>query len=274
MAKIKRFKFNSNTKRYDALNALRLVEASQLAYRSIREVKKYVEDEWGFEKYIFFDKNDTQGFIIANKEVIILAFRGTECIEDWLTDADISLVKDTWGKAHKGFSKALDSVWKEVLKIISKFQDNSQTIWITGHSLGGALATLAASRLMQNNFDINGLYTFGQPRVGNAIFARTFDLRLKHRTFRFVNNEDIVTRVPPSSLKYEHIGSVYYFDTAGKLHRGIRWWRMFMDRSLSTIVRATVRYKDLSEEFPNGINDHEIARYIARIKKNMYVTKQ
>lgn len=268
MGKKAKFDFNSKAKRYSSKNALRLAEASQLAYKPIRDVKAHVKNKLGFDKCIFFDKKDTQGFIIANAEVIIVAFRGTESIPDWLTDLNVKFTKDKWGNVHKGFSKALDNVWKELIKVISNFQDNSQTIWITGHSLGGALATLAAARLMQNNLDINGLYTFGQPRVGNAIFKRIFDLRFKHRTFRFVNNEDIVTRIPPTAMKYEHIGSVFYFDTAGKLHRGIKWWRMFMDRSLSKIVRASVRYQKLSEQFPNGIHDHEIDRYIKRIKKN------
>ncbi|MBU1044743.1 MAG: lipase family protein [Candidatus Omnitrophica bacterium] len=263
-----KFEFNPKTKRYDAKNALLLAEASQLAYAPLREVKEHVKNEWGFDNCIFLDKNDTQAYIIANTEVIILAFRGTQCIQDWLTDADARFVKNVWGQVHNGFSKALDSVWREIEKIVSKYQDNDQTIWITGHSLGAALAVLATARFLQKNIDINGLYTFGQPRVGNATFARIFNLRFKHRTFRFVNNEDIVTRVPPTALKYEHIGNVFYFDTAGKLHRGIQWWRMFMDCSLSQIVRATVRYKDLSEEFPDGIEDHDIARYIARIKKN------
>jgi len=268
MGKTAKFDFNSKAKRYNAKNALLLAEASQLAYKPIREVKAIVKSKWGFEECIFLDKEDTQAYIIANTEVIILAFRGTQCIQDWLTDADVRLTKDAWGQVHKGFSTALDSVWREIEKIVSKYQNNGQSIWITGHSLGAALAALATARFLQKNRDINGLYTFGQPRVGNAIFARIFNLRFKHRTYRFVNNEDIVTRIPPTAMKYEHIGSVFYFDTSGRLHRGIKWWRMFMDRSLSKIVRASIRYEKLNEQFPNGIHDHEIDRYIKRIKKN------
>ena len=77
MGKKAKFEFNSKAKRYSSKNALRLAEASQLAYKSLREVKKYVKDKWGFDKCIFFDKKDTQAFIIANAEVVILAFRGT-----------------------------------------------------------------------------------------------------------------------------------------------------------------------------------------------------
>jgi len=264
-----KFDFNPKTKRYDAKNALLLAEASQLAYKSLREVKAIVKDKWGFEECIFLDKEDTQAYIIANPEVIILAFRGTQCIQDWLTDADVRLVKDVWGQVHNGFSKALDSVWREIEKIVSKYQNNDQSIWITGHSLGAALAVLATARFLQNNKDINGLYTFGQPRVGDAMFARIFDLRFKHRTFRFVNNEDIVTRVPPTATKYEHIGSVFYFDSFGKLNRGIKWWRVFMDRSISKIVRTMDRYNLLKDQFPNGIEDHDIAKYIKKIEKNL-----
>jgi len=269
MVKMSKFDFNYKTNKYNLKNALRLAEVSQLAYKSKREVKKHVKDKWGFNKFEFFDRKHTQAYMIANDEMVILAFRGTESKQDWLTDVNAKLVEGNFGKIHRGFSRALGYVWNDIEKTLSRFGTNSRPVWITGHSLGGALATLAAAKFIELNKDVNGLYTFGQPRVGDSIFGTTFDLRFKHRTFRFVNNEDIVTRVPPRTMGYKHIGSIVYFDSFGKIHKDIKWWQRFLDSSVSKVIRAADRYKILNKEFPNGFNDHGIDKYIKRIRKNM-----
>jgi triacylglycerol lipase len=73
-------------------------------------------------------------------------------------------------------------------------------LWLTGHSLGGALAMLAAnelfSRAERGAAPIAGVYTFGQPRVGNAGFRDAYDTLLKGRTFRIVHGDDVVPRIP------------------------------------------------------------------------------
>lgn len=264
-----KFNFDPTIKKYDLNNALRLSEASSLAYESKRKVKEHVKNNWGFKKFEFFDNADTQAFMAANREVIILSFRGTESIQDWITDAKVKFVKGPFGRVHRGFSKALEYVWNNIAYTLHKFQDNKQSVWITGHSLGGALATLAVPKCYERGVKINGLYTFGQPRVGNKTFAGKFDKKYKHLSFRFVNNEDIVTRIPPGAFGYEHIGQVAYFDSFGKLHKDIRWWKKFMDRSVSKIIRSVDRYTFLREQFPNGLDDHSIERYQKLIKRNL-----
>ncbi len=268
-----KFDFNPKTKRYDPKNALRLAEAAQLAYKPIRKVKSQVKKKWGFDKCIFFDKKHTQAYMIANEEIVILAFRGTEkkVIQDWLTDLNFKLVKGpfSFGRVHKGFNTALGHVWKDIRKVLKRLKTNKQSLFITGHSLGGALATLAAARFIERHVYVDGLYTFGQPRVGNKNFVHSFDLLLKKRAFRFVNNEDIVTRVPPRVAGYKHIGTVIYFDSFGKLQKGTTKWRMFLDRGKSKLIRAVDRYGQLKEQFPNGLNDHGIDQYIKGIKNNL-----
>lgn len=88
---------------------------------------------------------------------------------------------------------------------------------LTGHSLGGAIATIAAAE-WQGERDVAAVYTFGQPRVGRADFADFIRRHYGENIFRFVNNRDVVTRVPPWN---EHVGALRRFNADGDLHEAI-----------------------------------------------------
>lgn len=98
---------------------------------------------------------------------------------------------------HSGFYGALRKVWGVTLapgEVVPKRLVNpgSKTIWITGHSLGGALAELcAAQALFVSNIPVQGVYTFGQPRVGSKDFADALNAKLGSGIFRFVNDREI-----------------------------------------------------------------------------------
>jgi hypothetical protein len=77
---------------------------------------------------------------------------------------------------------------------------------LTGHSLGAALATLSAGRYGS----VQGVYTFGSPRVGDEVFKKNFDVKI----FRIVNNDDIVSQLPPRG-KYLHVGELKLIDSDG-----------------------------------------------------------
>jgi triacylglycerol lipase len=183
-------------------NARFLALASSNAYRIAAEV-----DEWATGTALrveHFDQDDTQAFAAVHPDYVILSFRGTETkrFGDIQTDIKVRPVNSpAGGTVHRGFAAALDTVWDRVEAVLA--QHPEKRLWITGHSLGGALAVLAASRLPDRVF---GLYTFGQPRVGDEEFARACQQRFGRRYFRFVHGRDVVPRIPAFTTGYRHFG--------------------------------------------------------------------
>jgi triacylglycerol lipase len=109
----------------------------------------------------------------------IVAFRGTADLRNWLTDLDCEMTPLCWasGKVHRGFAAALESIAAPLDAALDPA--DPRRIWITGHSLGGALAMLFALRLkLRRGVDAAGVYTFGQPRVGNIPFSLGYDKSL------------------------------------------------------------------------------------------------
>ena len=260
------FSFDSKTTRYRPANAYWLGRFAKLAYSDANGIKKAVA-AWGFHKFRFFDRDDTQAFAAGSADAVIVAFRGTEPkeLQDWMTDADCRLVDGPFGKVHAGFYGALREVWDEVAATIAQFQDRAQSLWFTGHSLGAALAVLAVAELRAKpDKPVYGLYTFGQPRAGDRDFERTFDQYFKSLCFRFVNNNDLVTRVPPRALGYSHVGTFLYFDEDGDLKDDPGFWFRFLDRAKGAV-------EDLGKPGLDGVNDHGMDRYLANLKKNLPV---
>ena len=151
----------------------------------------------------FLKEGSTDCYVAWNNDFVIVAFRGTEPDEwqDMLTNSKIKLVP--WdhgrGKVHRGFMEANQEIWP---KLEEKLKDlPGRKVWFCGHSLGAALATLAADRYPHTR----GVCTFGCPRVGDATFAEAFNLHLAGKTFRYVNHHDVVTHVPPPILGYKHV---------------------------------------------------------------------
>ena len=265
------FEFNPTVSQLSILNALRLVEASELAYKTSVEVEKFIKTEWGFDKFQWFEnpKEGTQAFLAGNKDIVILIFRGTDSIMDWTTNIKIKLVPSpsNIGKVHFGFNKALDSVWDELSATIVQW-DVSNRFWVSGHSLGGALATLAVDRFIDNGVLVQGMYTFGQPMVGNKDFKDNFDSKMDGRSFRFVDDEDIVPKIITTLMGYRHIEKEYFFDNAGKFYTDNLWWHKFSSQSIGVSTR-TENISAGRTENPGGILDHSPAYYIKHIRNTL-----
>ena len=259
------FSFVPNTTKYQPANALSLGRAASLAYEGKQKITKEA-GAWGFDKVQYFDRNGTQAFVAGNEEMIVVAFRGTQPdkLQDWVSDADFKLVTGPMGQVHEGFYRALRQVWRELRKTIDKFQDRGQSLWMTGHSLGAALATLAVAILRADDKPVHGLYTFGQPRCGDRSFEQSFNADFKPRCFRFVNNNDIVTRVPLRAMNYSHVGTFLYFNKDGDLTDDLHWWYQFLDS-------VGGRIEDLGKPGTDGLKDHSMDRYLKWLQKNINV---
>jgi triacylglycerol lipase len=255
--------FNPNTTRWDPNNALALACASNLAYENSDAVSVQLQ-AWGFDpaRFTFLNKNDTQGFVTATDEMVLVSFRGTQSndIWDWMTDARIVLRPYQPGLVHIGFYNALNDVWHEMNAAINACRDQGQSLWVTGHSLGAALAGLAVSRMIfEEQTPINGLYTFGHPRMGNFVFGNGYDTEFLAKTFRYVNDQDIVTRIPPRTLGYTHVGRLLFFDKDGRLQNDDHFWNRFL-------TEVKVGIEGLKK--PAGIvEDHAIQHYIDNLQK-------
>src|SRR4030095_13472816 len=175
---------------FDPAAARALGDAALLAYQVPEELTKKMKT-WNLELLDFYDVLDTQAFLArtpAADGAMILAFRGTQSLKDWMTDVDVNLVNGPGGKVHDGFLCAVNTIWRPLTKLMDATSARRQ-LWITGHSLGGALATLATAKLrLEKAQPVSGLYTFGSPRVGNDEFARNFDADFYYQYYRMVNN--------------------------------------------------------------------------------------
>lgn len=268
--------FVPRTTRWSEHNALALCHAANLAYKDDATIRA-VAPAAGLPRVNVHRVREVQAFVAGGPEAVIVAFRGSRPDEilDWMTDFDAVQVPfherltpcPEVGRTHRGFTGGLLRVWERVLADVRQFQDRGQTLWLTGHSLGGALAVLgAAAFTFSRRMPVNGLYTYGQPRVGDLDFGRNLDAHLGNVFFRFVNDQDVVTRVPPRLFPhfplpwfYGHAGLVRYFDGKGVLHSDETWWNEFL-------IRFDVGFERMAELLSGPVADHDLLRgYAARI---------
>lgn len=151
-----------------------------------------------FKLHNTYNEGGTQAFLAQldnkNEPMLVLAFRGTEMnATDIKADLKVNLVKITGDQeVHSGFKTAFEFVQKDIKRDLDNFSDIA--LYITGHSLGGALAIVATKFLASES--LGACYTFGSPRVGNS----TFQDDIKTPIYRTVNAADLVPRVPPALL--------------------------------------------------------------------------
>jgi triacylglycerol lipase len=151
-----------------------------------------------------FDRKGTQAILVANESMLVLAFRGTEAdrVRDIKSDMDaIQEDCNTSGKIHRGFSDAYQAVGRDIVEALAKPDYAEKALYITGHSLGGAIATVATKRLKHSGGHA-ATYTFGAPRIGNEDWVST----IKTPVYRIVNSADIVPMLPPKGMLVDGLG--------------------------------------------------------------------
>jgi hypothetical protein len=166
----------------------------------------------------FVEQGDTQAYVASSADAVLVCFRGTQpgSLGDILDDAVIVLVPRKHGGhgfVHLGFSNALERAWSKLTAVVDPLAA-SRKVWFGGHSLGAALATLAADRYEHTA----GVCTLGCPRVGDPIFAAHFNAKFGERSLRYVNDTDIVTHLPPPvPLPYEHVNRMRHIMPDGRV---------------------------------------------------------
>jgi hypothetical protein len=242
---------------FDPANARELCTASAEAYETARATvpSASASANAAGQTSLWSDATDTHVLITRSGADVIIAFRGTADLRNWLTDLDCELIRVGSCRVHRGFYEAMKSVESDLMAKLSEAR--GARLWVTGHSLGGALAMLWALWAVQSGYEIAGVYTFGQPRVGDAAFGQLYDSILKTRTWRSIHADDIVPRVPWLLDRYRHAGHEVFhpFATSSPV----------VDRPFWT--RLPCEARGLARELLQGklalLEDHHVLHYLA-----------
>lgn len=204
--------FNPDTDGYSPANAIWLSELSRLIYRKEKDEighaaqppsRNDILKKVSLREHRFFNRPGVQCAIVISentrgKAFAVLVFRGTKgTLANWMINFESVL--SPWpsgGSVHRGFKRLFFDIWERVEKELSSID---LPVFYTGHSLGAALATLAASLRPPR-----ALYSFGSPRVGDIGFVSSL---YNTPIYRIANGNDIVTGMPPATaFGYCHAG--------------------------------------------------------------------
>lgn len=290
-----KYDFLPNELSYSKVNAWWLAEASFLAYCHPGFARMAFELA-GFLEFKFFNGPGTECMVASSTSSVIIAFRGTETssfsfFHELATDLNTFPVDfDQGGTVHKGFLEALDEVWEEkddvykkknpkhntglriyIEKLLSELAD--RPIWICGHSLGGALATICFSKIPE----ATGLYIFGAPRVGDSEFNKLFDNR---PVFRVENSGDPIPLVPPNipgiNFNFVDTGILTYLDkngTALEKRSSLDNWNGTLDEDKikNDEKKRELEITDSWKTLPKDFNelDKKIKQIKSHVKKSL-----
>ncbi|MDG3002475.1 lipase family protein [Paludisphaera mucosa] len=221
---------------------------------------------------------DLRAIVLDGPDALVIAFRGTRIpvpdlapaevagLVDWiLGNEDLKIdgrflpaAREAGGRVHAGFLSAFEAISERIDAVVAARRPG-QALWLTGHSLGGALAVLAASHLRET--PIAGVYTYGAPRVGDAEFVATLPTCV-HR--RFVHRDDLIPRIPPAwPLGYRHAGEPQAVPGAAPRKIWREWSEGF--QALAAAVRVSLEQGRLAVgEAPllvRGLADHAPVYY-------------
>ena len=227
---------------------------SNLAYQSPKEAQKLFKKA-GFTDSMYYGNAGSNAYVLENDTDIVIVCRGTE-VKEWNDiKADLSIAltpsRTGIGRVHRGFRTYTDKIWEPIKSHVASIKNKD--LWITGHSLGAAMATLMARRCV---LDISlqvpkAIFTYGSPRVGDRDYIDEFNTLIIHH--RWVNDGDIVTKVPFAPLYY-HCGTMLHIGSDGKVvvnyDRKISWTRilsLLLPHGIFKLIMGDA--KDHSSEF-------------------------
>jgi triacylglycerol lipase len=272
----------SDTNKFSSSNAWWLAEICRLCYHPDYHHKQNINFGcFKYKKIASIDNIKTSTHVSLLKVTgidnggnpnnsLVIAFRGTDDLNDWNSNLQtIQRPYGSAGKVHSGFKDTYLSIRDELLGYLD---NNSLPIFVTGHSLGAALATLTVSDIYKNiNFD--SCYTFGSPRTGNNDFVNAIE---NDNFYRVVNNCDIVTVVPLdfAVIKYRHIGNPILINDEGHLSERMN------DDEVYTYQKSKVhqlkeyavsqflskKIKHIKNKLPRFLSDHAPLNYVIALQ--------
>jgi triacylglycerol lipase len=198
---------------------------------------------------------ETHALVRETGEAVVVAFRGTHRPQDFIVDGEAWRFQTAQYGVHWGFWNSICSLARDVNDVVLPLCAG-KPLFVTGHSLGGALAMLYAAHWSPAP---RAVYTFGQPRVGDARFRDIYNATLGARTWRVVNEEDIVPRIPCVFGGYRHAGNEAFLPSAGGAVRinPPLWFKLLSD--------AWGLYRARRRCVVEVLRDHDLDHYIARL---------
>jgi triacylglycerol lipase len=269
----------------DPRNARTLAVASDLAYLGEAEGKRAYHDQLGLEARLFSVGN-TQAYLAANDEHVVVAFRGTESpttiegLKDWLlTDAANLLIvpegrlgtdlaaAGVAAKFHQGFVTAIGDIWDPLFEAVAaEMKKSERPLWLTGHSLGGALALIAAWLFRRKFVRVHQIYTFGGPMIGNKAATEAIDREFPSKIFRYVNLPDPVPKLPTLSLLANHYEHCQTENPLGAAAEAADFMTGFASKTVDGILSATL-IDDLWNAVKQRVEAHSMDNYRGLISK-------
>ena len=226
-------------------HALRQAHSAEVAAREER-----------FSLHIPIEHDRASGYVAANGEHIVVAFRGTREFDEWKNPVQPGWTTYHGMRAHKAFAQGVDGVWDALLAALYDADFEEKHLWLTGHSLGGALVTLAAWRLHDAGIEPELTCTFGAPPLCDAETAEAYPARL----YRFTNDGDWIPhfRWPSLETQYCHPGEEVRLLRGGRIDSG---------RYPAHLARRIDRFLNIEDPLPHGgpFIDHHMGEYIRRL---------
>jgi predicted lipase len=195
------------------------LSVNRLSYCTKEQINRFTCEDCSGRRLIgSYDpssKASSQVVVVIDKkeEEILIGFRGTiNNPQQWISDLDAVYKK--WysnGRVHSGFFDRFNEIKDKTVIFLREAQKElpKGDIIISGHSMGGAVATLFGSYIKSHlNIDPEAIYTYGSPRVGDETFAKYVDSQFGDKLIRIMNEWDMVTDLPPVLLKYRHTGKL------------------------------------------------------------------
>ena len=198
---------------------------SRLAYETPAVIDSTAR-RWGYNTIDVTVDGSMQAFVASNDNCVVLSFRGTDLksLKDWFVDAAAARRAVAGGMMHSGFLRAYQSMAGRLAVQLDAQGARSKSFWVTGHSLGGALAGVFAFSNkfspVRGSFEIDRVMTFGQPLFVDEPMAAVLRKEFLGRYFRVVNDKDIVVRIPNW---FEHFGSLVWIRSEGSEFHGEYW---------------------------------------------------